>query len=127
MVKTNKIVNNFNLKNQYYSQPSIQYEWIDKLLETPIEDGRKYCLWKILCPYLVNIKKIGCDKSFEILKIWLEKCNNSRKLDFDPGKEIRDKLSCVKHYNPISIKTFRNDNNNLYLKLRAKIITSTYY
>jgi hypothetical protein len=26
---------------------------------TPIEDGRKYALWKILCPYLVNIKKLS--------------------------------------------------------------------
>lgn len=30
--------------------------WIEKLLETPIEEGRKYTLWRILCPYLVNIK-----------------------------------------------------------------------
>ena len=24
--------------------------WIEKLLETSIEDGRKYTLWRILCP-----------------------------------------------------------------------------
>ena len=104
-------------------QSIIQYAWIEKLLETPLEDGRKYALWKILCPYLINTKKLQYEESYQVLKTWLEKCNNSRKLDFDPGKEIRDKLSCVNHYNPISIKTFRKDNNNLYLKLRAKIIT----
>ena len=89
--------------------------------ETPIEDGRKYCLWKILCPYLVNVKKIGCDKSFEILKTWLEKCNNLRKLDFNPYTEIKDKLRYVKHYNPVSIKTLENDNINLYLLLKKKL------
>jgi hypothetical protein len=26
---------------------------------TPIEDGKKYTHWKILCPYLVNIKKLS--------------------------------------------------------------------
>lgn len=32
--------------------------WIEKLLQTPIEDHRKFCLWRILIPYLVNIKGI---------------------------------------------------------------------
>lgn len=32
------------------SHSVLQYKWIEKLLETPIEDGRKYALWKILCP-----------------------------------------------------------------------------
>lgn len=91
-----------------------------KILETPIEDGRKYALWKILCPYLVNIKKLEYEESFEILKTWLEKCNDLRQLDFNPETEIKDKLYCVKHYNPISIKTFMNDNKDLYLLLRTK-------
>ena len=113
------------IKNQYNSS-SIQYGWIEKLLETPIEDGRKYTLWKILCPYLVHIKKLGYKQSFEILKIWLERCNNIlRELDFNPETEIKAKLRYVKHYNPISIKTFIKDNKDLYLLLRAKIITST--
>ena len=47
--------------------------WIEKLLETPIEDGRKYSLWKILCPYLVNIKQLEYEQSFKILKTWVRK------------------------------------------------------
>ncbi len=31
--------------------------WIERLLQTPIEDNRKTCLWRILCPYIINIKK----------------------------------------------------------------------
>lgn len=98
-----------------------QYAWIEKLLETPIEDGRKYCLWKLLCPYLVNIKKLQYDESFKRLKIWLEKCNDLRRLNFNPNTEIKAKLRCVKDYNPISIKTLIEDNKDLYFKLRQKL------
>ena len=76
MIKTNKSAGNLSIKSQYHS--TIQYEWIEKLLETPIEDGRKYALWKILCPYLVNIKKLEYEESFKILKTWLEKCNMTK-------------------------------------------------
>ncbi len=97
-------------------------KWIEKLLETPIEDGRKYALWKILCPYLVNIKKLVYEQSFEILKTWMEKCNNLKALDFNPNAEIKNKLRNVKHYSPISIKTLQNDNKELYLLLRQLIV-----
>lgn len=55
-IKVNKSAGNPFIKSQYHSSASTHYKWIEKLLETPIEDGRKYALWKILCPYLVNIK-----------------------------------------------------------------------
>ena len=48
---------NVSVKSLYHSS-SIQYDWIENLLDTPIEDGRKYTVWKILCPYLVNIKEL---------------------------------------------------------------------
>ena len=116
IAETNNKKGNAFMQNQYHS--AIQYQWIEKLLCTPIEEGRKYTLWKILCPYLVNIKKLEYEESFKILKTWLEKCNNSRKLDFNPEIAIKAKLYCVKHYDPISIKTLMEDNKNLYLLLR---------
>jgi predicted small secreted protein len=36
----------------------------------------KYTLWRILYPYLVNIKKLENEESIKILKRWLEKSNN---------------------------------------------------
>lgn len=71
--------------------------WIEQLLQIPLEDGRKYTLWKILCPYLINIKKLEYEQAFRILKTWLEKCNDLRKLDFNPDKETRTKLKNVKY------------------------------
>jgi hypothetical protein len=107
------------VKNPYHS--TIQYGWIEQLLETPIEDGRKYVLWRILCPYLVNVRKLKLEQTYEILKRWLEKCNNLRQLDFNLDVEIKAKLRYVKHYNPISIKKMKDDNKNLNLLLRQKL------
>ena len=119
IVETNKKGETVSVKKVYHSV--IQYKWIEKLLQTPIEDGRKFTLWKILCPYLVNVKKLEYEQSFEILKTWLEKCNNLRKLDFNPNTEIKAKLRYVKHYSPVSIKTLMEDNRNLYLMLIQKL------
>lgn len=128
-IRKRKIIENNKkrerISRDQYNSTEMQYEWIEKLLQTPIEDGRKYALWKILCPYLVNVKKFGYEESFEILKIWLEKCNNLLRLDFNPNIEIKVKLSCVKHYNPISIKTFMNNNKKSYLQIRTKVTTLT--
>ena len=74
-----------------------------------------------MCPYLVNIKKLEYEQSYEILKTWLEKCNILRNLNFDTDTKIKDNIGYVKHYNPISIKTFINDNKDLYLQLQPKI------
>ena len=52
-----------------------EIEWIEKLLQTPINDFRKYCLWRILFPYLINIKKMSPEESFRILDKWLNKCD----------------------------------------------------
>ncbi len=117
--KTNKNRGIVTVKNPYHS--TIQYGWIEQLLETPIEDGRKYVLWRILCPYLVNVRKLKLEQTYEILKRWLEKCNNLRQLDFNPDVEIKAKLRYVKHYNPISIKKMKDDNKNLNLLLRQKL------
>ncbi len=74
-----------------------------------------------MCPYLVNVKKLQYEESYQVLKIWLEKCNALRELNFDTDTKIIDNLRNVKHYNPISIKTLKADNKDLYLLLREKL------
>jgi hypothetical protein len=124
MIKDKESAEN-SIKNQYYSSSKIQYQWIENLLEIPLEDGRKYVLWKILCPYLVNIKKLGYEETFEILKIWLEKCNKLRGLDFNPNTEIRTKLRYVKSYSPISSSKVKIDNPDFFKTLQdVKILES---
>lgn len=42
--------------------------WIEKLLQTPIEDFRKTCMWRILCPYLINIRKLTREEATIVIK-----------------------------------------------------------
>ncbi len=66
--------------------------WIDNLLQTPIEDHRKYCLWKILIPYLLNVKRISKEEAAPILKEWLGRCNQEKRLDFNINQRISSDL-----------------------------------
>ena len=43
--------------------------WIEKLFKIPLADNRNSCLWKILIPYLANIKKLP---KYEIVSILIE-------------------------------------------------------
>jgi hypothetical protein len=55
--------------------------WREKLLQTPIGDYRKNAVSLILAPYIINIKKLSSDDAFNIIKEWLDKCNEIRRLD----------------------------------------------
>src|SRR4249920_2603093 len=33
--------------------------WIEKLLQTPVDDYRKFAVWRILAPYVINISVSG--------------------------------------------------------------------
>ena len=94
-------------------------EWIEKLLQTPLEDFRKYCLWRILCPYLINIKKTSPEESFLILDKWLNKCDILSPIT-NKSKLIKDNLRYVKDYKPISLDKLKSENIELF-----KIIINT--
>ncbi len=94
--------------------------WIEKLLETPLEDNRKYCLWKILVPYLVNIKKLPKYEIVSVLTEWLDECNKVKNIDFRSQRKIEDNLRNVKNYLPISLDNLREDNFELYKTLKGE-------
>jgi hypothetical protein len=47
--------------------------WIEKLLQTPIDDYRKTAISLILARYLINIKKLSYDNALNIINSWLSK------------------------------------------------------
>jgi hypothetical protein len=53
--------------------------WIEKLLQTPLSDYRKFAVWCILAPYLINIRKCSTDEAFKIIKDWLDRCSQLRR------------------------------------------------
>ena len=78
MIRRNKIrnSNNSNYNINYY------YEWIEtKILANPFEDCRKIIVDLILAPYLINIKKLSYQESYQKIREWLDKCNSLQKLD----------------------------------------------
>lgn len=99
-------------------------KWIEKLLQTPIEDGRKQCLWRILCPYLVNIRKIAKEDCIWILNEWINKCDRIKKIDFDSSLYVKNDLKNVKKYLPPSREKLKNQYTELYNILKDNNVFS---
>jgi hypothetical protein len=65
----------------HYTPRSNTIGWIEKLLQTPIDDYRKNAVSLILAPYLINIKKLSYEDALNIINSWLIKCGKLRQLD----------------------------------------------
>jgi hypothetical protein len=97
----------------------------------PISDHRKYCIWRILGPYLINVKHLSVEESYNIIEKWLCKCNDLEPLDFNPETKVNDCLNNLVgkgyYYLPISLdnpdkepKTLKSDNRELYNLVKAR-------
>ena len=107
--------NNNNNKNYY--------EWIDKkILVNPFEDYRKIIVNLILAPYLIVVKKLSFEESFEIINKWLKKCALKRELDFNPKPLINTALSTAykKQIPPMSLITLKTNYKDLYFLIEQK-------
>jgi len=118
-----KIVKRFS--HQRYQQnnsmnPNVNtISWIEILLKTPITDFRKNATNLILAPYLVNIKKIPYQESFDNLIEWLKKCDLLKKLDFNTNYLVKSALNIAseKGIPPMKLETLKNRDLELYLEL----------
>src|SRR5689334_7779106 len=74
-------------------------------------DYRKYAVWRILIPYLINIRKLAGDEAKDMTRSWLDKCNSLRHLDFNPSNMIRRNISAIqKHgYLPIYLEKLKTE------------------
>ena len=107
--------NNYPCHN---NQIKNRIELIEKLLKTPLKDYRKFCLWRILIPYLKNIKKLQDEKQIVVILLkWLDGCNRYEKLDFNPYQKIKENLRNVKDYKPIGLEKLKDTNAELYTML----------
>ena len=94
-------------------------EWIEKLLQNPLADHRKYSIRKILVPYLLNIRELSVEESSNILVIWLESCSQLRPLDFNPTMEIKIRVRYVENYKPLGLSKMKDENIELYRILES--------
>ncbi|HEU5120538.1 MAG TPA: DNA primase noncatalytic subunit PriX [Candidatus Nitrosocosmicus sp.] len=95
-------------------------DWIEKLLQTPIEDYRKECLWRIIGPYLLNVKNLSELQASKMMEDWLNKCNKVRGLDFEPRMKIYSIIKGNKGYRPISLSKLKEEDSNLFKILTAQ-------
>jgi hypothetical protein len=124
LLKLKKLNKNATNNRNYY------YEWIDKtILANPFPDYRKIIVNLILAPYLIVIKKLSYEESYQIIREWLDKCNSLRKLD-NYSNFVNYRIhyalktaASKQQIGPMSfykIKTDSKYSNNLYLLILQK-------
>jgi hypothetical protein len=98
--------------------------WIEKgILEHPFLDHRKYIIWRILSPYLLNVKKLPKEEAYSVMKEWLDKCDKLEQLNFNPKTKIKDGLNgASKGYLPISMDKLKEENRQLHDLVLNKIV-----
>ena len=80
--------------------------WIEKLLQTPIEDYRKNAVSLILAPYLITVRKMSVIDAFSAIKEWLDKCALLKALDSNFNYRVKYAL-IVSRYD--SLKYYRGE------------------
>jgi hypothetical protein len=106
---------NRNMKNFVYTK-SDTIPWIEKLLAMSLPDCRKYCTWRILAPYLINVKKLSDDQANYIIREWLKKCDLVKRVSFETPSRIRYDIQSARRrgFYPISWNQLRTENVALY-------------
>jgi len=96
--------NNYNHKIRY----------IEALLQIPIPDHRKYALWLIVAPYLVNVRKLSYQGAVSIITEWLDKCDKLKPL-VGLNDKIKPNLAAAARigYLPISFSDLKTANRQL--------------
>ena len=95
---------------------STTIRWVEKLLQIPIDDHRKFVVWRILAPYLINIRKSSSEWAYDTIQNWLDICRNLKQLDFSPNYTVRYNIKSAKRngYLPISLEKLKIENWYLY-------------
>lgn len=110
------------IKKNYLKSSSIgdnrTISWIEKLLQTHLSDHRYLCLWHILIPYLVNVKKKPRTEVISILTRWLDECDKINRVQWRYPQKIEEQLRYVNDFYPISLENLKKENFELYKLLQ---------
>ena len=116
-------LNRQNKNNSRNNNNRNYYEWIDqKILLKPFKDYRKIIVNLILAPYLIVIKKLSFEDSFEIINEWLQKSDMLRRLDFNKKFLVTTALTTAykKQIPPMKMITLKTNYKDLYFLLVQK-------
>ena len=86
-----------------------------------LPDYRKYCIWRILAPYLINVRKLSDEQVGHLIREWLEKCNSVKRISFDVASKIRYDIQSVRKrgFYPIGWEQLKVENINLFNILKG--------
>jgi hypothetical protein len=111
--------------NNIKSNNNSTIPWIEKLLQTPIEDYRKHARDLILVPYLVVIKGMTDEyQIYDIVMQWANKCAELKRLE--PSRQefaarVRSRIEQVTRYRvpPMTFETLKEKCPELYENFRS--------
>lgn len=100
-----------------------EIEWIEKLLTTPLNDGRKYAVWRIFVPYLANVRNETTDSMLQKIQEWFDLCNAefpTNQIDKATRDYLTRSLKRVGTYLPVSRAKIKDENPYIF-----NIVTSS--
>ena len=107
-----------------YSGSSKPLMWIEKLLQqTPIANGRKYCIWRILVPYLINRRHVSREDCMHLITNWLHQCSDLKRLNFNANQKINDAIKRVGAYGPVHPDKLNQEYPELYDLIVDKVLS----
>lgn len=90
-------------------------DWVERLLQTSMDDHRKFAVWMILPQYLVNCRKLSYDNAYNIVVQWLEQCTKLKRLDRSTKQKLNSGFEAAdRGYRPISKEKMRVWKPELY-------------
>jgi hypothetical protein len=119
-VKMQRQYSNHKYRDNKYNT---KIPWIETLLQTPCSDHRKYCIWRIFVPYLINVERLSSEETSSIIEYWLDNCNNLERLDFEPQAKINDAIKRVGDFRPIRLDALKMEDKKLYDLVSARTLT----
>lgn len=72
------------------SKAGARYEWIERLLQHPIADGRHRVLWHVLAPYLVNVRRLDPQEAESVLRDYFDRCGALKPLQPSRSQFLRE-------------------------------------
>jgi hypothetical protein len=96
------------------------YDYIEKLFNKPLDDFRKFCIWRVFVPYFINIRRLSRSEAFNRTKSWLDRCNSVQRLNFSPRWRIDYALNNVGTYPPTHQDKLEEVNKSFYQRLKME-------
>jgi hypothetical protein len=114
-----QINNNSHKKYSSFNINNNQIDWIEKLLQTPIQEYRKRAVELIFVPYFILVKKLSNEETISKITEWLQKCDleSGRRLNFNIRSKINAaiKYTLQKQIPPMKKSTLKTNYKDLFL------------